>query len=110
MRPRPQLFRVLRDLGRIVQQPHDTNRVIGRELLKDAVAVRQSLGEDLEDNEGQVHDGGVVRLGRALEVGRREAGREDVLAEEVWMCLGLGGVGGDVLANVEALCNPVLAY
>lgn len=105
MRPGPQLPRILGELGRVVQQSHDAHRVVGCKLAKDAVAVRQALGEDLEHGEGQVDDGGVVGLGGGLEVGRGEAGGKHVLAEEMWMGLSLGRGGGDVLANVEALLH-----
>lgn len=63
-----------------MQQPHDADRIVGREIPEDAVAVREPLSEDLEDGEGQVDDGSVVPLGRDLELGRRETGWEDVLA------------------------------
>lgn len=92
-----------------MQQAHDTDGVVGRELAKDAVAVRQALGENLEDGEGQVDDGVVVRLGRRLELGRGQAGREDVVAQEVWVSFCLGRVRGDVLADVKALCMCILS-
>lgn len=103
MRPGAQLPHILRGLGRVVQQAHDADGVVGGELGKDAVAVGQALGEDLEHGAGQASDGVVVGLGRGLELGRGQAGREDVVAQEVGVGLGPGRVGGDVLADVEAL-------
>lgn len=68
VRSRAELPLVLRDLWRVMQQSHDADGVIGDKVLEYVVAVRQALGEDLHDLEGQVEDGGVVRLGWSPEL------------------------------------------
>lgn len=98
-----------RRLGRVVQQAHDADGVVGHELVEDVVAVRQPLGQDLEHAHRQVQDRGVVSLGGQPEVAVGQRGREHVLAQQLRVRFHLVRLEGEVLADVEALLLAVLA-
>lgn len=98
-----------RRLGRVVQQAHDADGVVGHELVEDVVAVGKPLGQDLEHAHRQVQDRGVVSLGGQPEVAVGQRGREHVLAQQLRVRFHLVRLEGEVLADVEALLLAVLA-